>query len=177
VSAADAAEAVALHLHMTAPRATDLAALAASAEPVAARAGQLVGMTLLLTDAPRFAVRILCAGMPVPLAGGRSGVTAPLAPGRGVPLGLARDARRVEQGPFRLSPEQVLLVVSDGITDAPAADGTPFGPDRVARALAVARPAGPRAVARAVLDAADDWTTPGEESDRTAFALRFRREE
>jgi PAS domain S-box-containing protein len=54
----------------------------------------------------------------------------------GAPLGVFPDAAFAVSGAVRLEPEEFVLLLTDGVKDALAPDGTRFGPDR---ALAIAR--------------------------------------
>lgn len=90
-------------------------------------------VTLLLADFHADEVRLVNCGHPAPLRVGHR--LTPLTPPRpSPPLGLGPDPRLQRAG---LLPDQRLLLHTDGLTDARAADGTCFPLDR--RALAALR--------------------------------------
>jgi sigma-B regulation protein RsbU (phosphoserine phosphatase) len=111
------------------------------------------------------------AGHVPPSRVSRDGTVSRLAEG-GPALGLLPDAS-YEAGETSLEPGDVVAVVTDGVTEAGAADGREFGDERVCEALR-RRPAdGAAAVLRALVAAVDDWVgAAGCHDDLTAIVLR-----
>jgi serine phosphatase RsbU (regulator of sigma subunit)/pSer/pThr/pTyr-binding forkhead associated (FHA) protein len=72
----------------------------------------------------------------------------------GFPLGILRDAR-YQSSAFTLEPGDVVLLFSDGMTDAADQSGSPFGLDGLKRELALA-PVGAAAVGESILAAVRD---------------------
>ena len=89
----------------------------------------------------------------------------------GVPLGIFRDSQ-FEMGTVSLDPGDLLALYSDGITEAGAHRGDPFGESRLA-ALVESHAAKPLAeIERAVLDAVRRWSGPEPEDDMTLLLVR-----
>ena len=86
--------------------------------------------------APRGPGVYALAGQPAPLLRRSTGEVAELpAPRNRLPVGALKDARW-DVMPFAARPGDLLLLYSDGLTDARAADGEAFGDERLARILA-----------------------------------------
>lgn len=178
-AARDLASALAAHVRFAAARHHEPPTLLlASSDEVVRRMfrgerGAIASMVVLLVDAAHHTVRIANAGMPSPVVGGRAGICVPLGE-RGPALGVASGVVRAETGPIRLSPGQVLVAATDGVTDAASADGSTFGLERLTQALTDRRADGPAAVAREIISRTDAWTSPEDSDDRTVFAMRLR---
>jgi hypothetical protein len=76
-------------------------------------------------------VRYVNAGHPPPLVLRKDRVVATLDAGRRLPLGLGGTGDAVEPGEVELEPGDRLLAYSDGVVEAPARDGAPFGLERL----------------------------------------------
>jgi serine phosphatase RsbU (regulator of sigma subunit) len=74
-------------------------------------------------------LRYINAGHPAPLLLRRGRLVRPLAGGRRMPLGLDDDS--VVAGEESFEPGDRLLIYTDGVTEARATDGEPFGVDRL----------------------------------------------
>jgi phosphoserine phosphatase RsbU/P len=74
-------------------------------------------------------LRYINAGHPAPLLLRAGKVVRELCGGRRLPLGL--DVASVEVGEEMLEPDDRLLLYTDGVTEAGAAQGEPFGVDRL----------------------------------------------
>jgi sigma-B regulation protein RsbU (phosphoserine phosphatase) len=106
----------------------------------------------------------------------RDGTVSRLAEG-GPALGLLAEAS-YEAGETRLEPGDVIAVVTDGVTEAGAADEREFGDERVGEALR--RPSGGAAaeVLEALVAAVDEWVgAAGCHDDLTALILTTQRRE
>lgn len=178
-SARELASALAAHVRFAAARHHEPPTLLlASSDELVRRSfrgerGAIASMLVLLVDAAHHTVRIANAGMPSPLVGGRAGICVPLGE-RGPALGVVSGVVRTETGPIRLSPGQILVAATDGVSEAASADGSTFGADRLAHALTDRRADGPAAVAREIIARTDAWTSPEDSDDRTVFAMRLR---
>jgi hypothetical protein len=107
---------------------------AAAREANAALAGQFDDLRFVTgvmaeLDVDTGRLRYLNAGHPEPLLLRAGKVVGALPGGRQLPLGLGGD--RTEVGEEALEPGDRLLLYTDGIVEAPAADGRPFGLDRL----------------------------------------------
>ena len=69
-------------------------------------------------------------------------------------------------------PDEVLLLYTDGLTEARAADGTLFGEDRVLRTLSDAAPESPQAATAALKDAVERFA-PDLRDDMQLLAVSF----
>ena len=90
--------------------------------------GRFATMVYLELGDASGAVRILNAGHPPPVLAGKGGIRVldPVAP----PLGILGDASYTEQG-LVMDPGDLLVIFSDGVTEAANAAGDMFGEDRV----------------------------------------------
>jgi len=103
----------------------------------------------------------------------RSGSITPLV-ASAPPLGIAPDAR-FESRKHRLSPQDLLFLYTDGLSEAPNGDGEEFGAGRIERQLADSRGREATDVVSSVLEAVSDFQqgTPPID-DVTAMAVRWR---
>lgn len=101
-------------------------------------------------------------------ADGRLARLAPTAPA----IGLLSDWS-CEVGRTALGPGDVLLVASDGLTEANSPTEEAFGDDRIAQALRTAPPSSD-AACDAILAAVEGFAGPGDEDDRTLLVARGR---
>ena len=115
-------------------------------------------------------VRSCCGGHPSPLVLRADGAVEPVAPDGGQLIGLFEeyDATCAE---YALGPGDLLLLYTDGVTEARDEAGDLFGQERLARVLTryAGRPA--REVVEAVTKALDDWTDDPDD-DVAIVALR-----
>jgi serine phosphatase RsbU (regulator of sigma subunit)/HAMP domain-containing protein len=72
-----------------------------------------------------------------------------------------------------LAPGDVLVLYTDGLTEARRADGELFGDARFAAAVADARGGSPEEIADAVMHAVADWAGVGQRDDRALAVIRF----
>jgi sigma-B regulation protein RsbU (phosphoserine phosphatase) len=87
----------------------------------------------------------------------------------GVPIGLT-DAADYDEEAVNLEPGDVVLVYTDGVTEAATASGEQFGQDRLEAVLREAGPsADPGAVMAAVRDAVSDFTGGADPADDTTM--------
>ncbi len=108
-----------------------------------------------------------------------------LAPGGAAPELLATPGRRqpalgIMEGlpyasaPLRLAPGEALLLYTDGVTEAEAADGSFFGRERLIEVTTPLAAEGPERIVAEVLRAVDAFATGMPQADDiTALALRF----
>ena len=113
------------------------------------------------------------AGQPAPLRRGATGEVVELpAPMYRLPIGALKDARW-DVVPFSARPGDLLLLYSDGLTDARGQDGEAFGDERLARVLARADGDAAHVVAE-IMGAVDAFTAGGEPyDDITLVAARW----
>ncbi|MCA9284376.1 MAG: serine/threonine-protein phosphatase [Phycisphaerales bacterium] len=91
----------------------------------------------------------------------------------GLPLGVVREAT-YERGATTLEPGDVLLLCSDGVTEAAAADGELFGDERLRAALANAPDGSAQSMRQAIEAAVDQYTGPRPlADDRTVLVVRW----
>jgi predicted ester cyclase len=111
------------------------------------------------------------AGHNPPLLVGRRGVQR-LERG-GLILGAFTNAA-FEEETVRLEPDDVLVVFSDGVTEALNTDGAEFGEERLLLSIAANREATPTDVLRHVLAAVQEFSFGAEQSDDlTVLVLRY----
>jgi sigma-B regulation protein RsbU (phosphoserine phosphatase) len=114
------------------------------------------------------------AGHVPPYRLARDGAVSRLVEG-GPALGLLAEAS-YEAGEASLEPEDLVAVVTDGVTEATAADEREFGDERVGEALRRPSGAGAAGVLEALVAAVDEWVgAAGCHDDLTALILRARR--
>jgi sigma-B regulation protein RsbU (phosphoserine phosphatase) len=114
-------------------------------------------------------------GHPTPLLW-RGDTITPLAPVVGLPAGLLEGARFGE-AELALEPGDVVLFYTDGLVEACAPGGEPFGVERLASAMA-AGPRDPQAILKAVFDACQAFQGgQPPRDDQTAIALHVLDEE
>jgi sigma-B regulation protein RsbU (phosphoserine phosphatase) len=90
----------------------------------------------------------------------------------GVLLGILPGAR-YQSRETAVRPGDVLVLYTDGITEARRADGELFGDQRLAAAVAAARDGTPEEIADAVMDAVAEWAGAGQRDDRALAVIRF----
>jgi sigma-B regulation protein RsbU (phosphoserine phosphatase) len=104
------------------------------------------------------------AGQPAPLLRRSSGKVSELpAPRNRLPVGALKEAHW-DVMPFAAQPDDLLLLYSDGLTDARTPDGEPFGDERLARILAEST-GDPRGVVDEVMRAVDAFSAGSEPYD------------
>jgi serine phosphatase RsbU (regulator of sigma subunit) len=90
----------------------------------------------------------------------------------GVLLGILPGARyESRETPVRAG--DVLVLYTDGITEARRADGELFGDRQLAAAVAAARGGTPEEIAEAVMHAVAEWAGAGQRDDRALAVVRF----
>ena len=91
----------------------------------------------------------------------------------GIPLGVMPDTR-YESGERRLSAGEVLLLLTDGLTDAVRPDGERFGARRL-REVVCQAPGDPAALVEALTQATTAFTGKRRQADdQTLLAVAFR---
>ena len=111
------------------------------------------------------------AGHVPPYRVARDGAVTRLA-GGGPALGLLGDAS-YDEGQVDLEPGDVVAVVTDGVTEATAADEREFGDEGVCEALRRPSGGGAAAALQTLVAAVDDWVgAAGCQDDLTALVLR-----
>lgn len=130
---------------------------------------QFVTVLLLRLDTRTNEVTVASAGHPPPFLAGRRGVRI-VEPVYGPPLGTF--AYEYEEAVSSFHPDEVLLLYTDGLTEARAADGTLFGEDRVLRTLGDASPDSPQAATKALKEAVERFA-PDLRDDLQLLAVGF----
>jgi sigma-B regulation protein RsbU (phosphoserine phosphatase) len=139
-----------------------------------------------VTDASRFAtifygewhpssrlLRYVNAGHNPPILAGRSGLK--MLKEGGIPLGIL-PAYDFETGEVPLNPGDLLVLFSDGITEAGAREGKEFGEERL-KALIESRDGNSLAeIETGILQAVRDWTKDEVEDDMTLVLIRAMRD-
>lgn len=93
---------------------------------------------------------------------------------RGIPLGIAGPSglqRRVADIETRLGPGDLVVQVSDGITEAAGADDEQFGFERLEEVVVRHASQGPEVVVSAILQAVAAWTSGPPRDDETVLAI------
>jgi serine phosphatase RsbU (regulator of sigma subunit)/pSer/pThr/pTyr-binding forkhead associated (FHA) protein len=127
-------------------------------------AGRFVTFLLILLDARRHQLTIVNAGHMGPLirrAGGRLEVVGQ--DRSGPPLGVVED-QAYEAVTAKITSGDVVVLYTDGLTDALSPDGQPFGSDRLERCLATAPP-GASSVGQAIQSAVRSHTAARDQFD------------
>lgn len=130
---------------------------------------QFCTVLLLRLDLRTGRVVVASAGHPAPFCAGPRGARL-IEPVYGPPLG-AFDHRYAERA-TDVHPDEVLLLYTDGLTEARAADGDFFGEDRALRTLSDAAPGSPQQ-ATAALRAAVERFAPDLRDDMQLLAVSF----
>jgi serine phosphatase RsbU (regulator of sigma subunit) len=130
---------------------------------------QFVTVLLLRLDTATNEVTVASAGHPPPFLAGRRGARI-VEPVYGPPLGTFPYEYEEAVSTFR--PDEVLLLYTDGLTEARAADGTLFGEDRVLRTLSDAAPESPQAATAALKEAVERFA-PDLRDDMQLLAVSF----
>ena len=99
-------------------------------------------------------VTLASAGHPAPICAGPRGARM-IEPDYGPPLGAFEF--EYEEVTGRLDPDEVLLLYTDGLTEARGADGSLFGEERVLRVLAEAEPVNAQAATAALRTAVESF--------------------
>ena len=81
------------------------------------------------------------------------------------------DFASYESRPFYLDPGDILIVYSDGLTDAEAPEGEMFGEKRLLEIIRQEAPTGGRAVERRFLKAIEDFTQGMPQTDDITFVV------
>ena len=127
-------------------------------------AGRFVTFLLILLDAKRHQLTIVNAGHMGPLirrAGGRMEVVGQ--DRSGPPLGVVED-QAYEAVTAKIAPGDVVVLYTDGLTDALSPNDEPFGGARLERCLATA-PAGASSVGQAIQSAVRSHTAVRDQFD------------
>jgi phosphoserine phosphatase RsbU/P len=88
----------------------------------------------------------------------------------GMPLGMF-DFATYEPSPLQLSPGDVLVIYSDGLTDAESESGQEFGEERLLALIQSTAPHGAAALETALLSALDRFTQRAPQTDDITFLL------
>jgi serine phosphatase RsbU (regulator of sigma subunit)/HAMP domain-containing protein len=117
-------------------------------------------------------LRSACAGHLPPILL-RASAAAPLPlDTSGVLLGILPGAR-YESRETSVRAGDVLVLYTDGITEARRTDGELFGDQRLAAAVAAARGGTPEEIAEAVMHAVAEWAGARQRDDRALAVIRF----
>jgi PAS domain S-box-containing protein len=113
---------------------------------------------------------IAAGGHPLPLLLSEDGVREIGEPGTllGAFAGVARS-----EAPFRMSPGETLVMVTDGVTDTVGAHGERFGIGRLCDVLAQVRTLSPNAIRQHVQAALEDFQVGPQADDTAIMAMRF----
>jgi serine phosphatase RsbU (regulator of sigma subunit) len=130
---------------------------------------QFVTVLLLRLDTRTNEITVASAGHPPPFSAGPRGARI-LEAVYGPPLGTFEY--EYEEAVVSFLPDEVLLLYTDGLTEARGADGTLFGEDRVLRVLSDAAPESPQA-ATAALKRAVERFAPDLHDDMQLLAVSF----
>ena len=134
-----------------------------------ASAGRFVTLWLGIFDASARRCRFVDAGHGLALRLRAGAQAAPIAPRGDIPLGIAMDAQ-FHAETLLLAADECVLLHSDGLTEQRAADGVPFGRERLLAALdGAVGPADALARALAALSAHAGNTAP--DDDTTVLVL------
>jgi len=90
----------------------------------------------------------------------------------GVLLGILPHAKYQSRETV-VRPGDVLVLFTDGITEARRADGELFGEQRLAAAVTAARDGTPDEIAGAVMHAVAEWAAAGQRDDRALAVVQF----
>ncbi len=120
--------------------------------------GTFITAAACLLDPRSGLMRYALAGHPPVLVADRSGVT-PLARG-GLPLGIQGDSGYLE-GQIDLLPDALVLLYTDGVTEARSVDGREFGASSLIEALCAAWPSDVAGVLRSILAEVDGFRRAG----------------
>jgi len=118
-------------------------------------------------------VTYCCAGHNPPVRLSASGATTWLSPQRQPALGVLDEAAFTSES-MTLSPDEVLFLYTDGVTEAASDSGDMFDDDRLTRALVEAAPASAQDGIDRVLTAVGQFTAgAAQHDDMTCLAVRF----
>ena len=134
---------------------------------------EFVALAYVRFDPRTGAVRLANAGLPDPYLLRRGAAAEPVAvPGPRLPLGVRREVHYQEAG-LTLAPGERLLLATDGLAEAPRADGEPLGYPALAELLAGrgGAPAEPAAWLDDLLARVEAATRAEREDDWTALVL------
>jgi len=132
-----------------------------------------VTMVVGLLDPPTGRLEYVNAGHILPVMLDATGAATMLGTPRNMPLGILDEA--LESDATVLGPGTALVLVTDGVTDARAADGSMFGAGRV-RALLESNPQAPcRDLIQTITDTLRQFRgTMHQQDDVSVLALRYR---
>jgi sigma-B regulation protein RsbU (phosphoserine phosphatase) len=88
----------------------------------------------------------------------------------GLPLGLFARASYA-QGEVRVEPGDILVLYSDGVTEAPDAAGEEFGEERLTEVIRRNRAAPAGELASAIRSAVTEWSSADSRSDDTTVLV------
>lgn len=91
----------------------------------------------------------------------------------GVPFGMFREAR-YESVPFQMQPGDVLIVYSDGLTEAENVAGDMFGEDKVKEIIRREAPRGSAELGQAILSEVETFTRDAIQNDDLTFVVIHR---
>ncbi|HLN13140.1 MAG TPA: SpoIIE family protein phosphatase [bacterium] len=124
-----------------------------------------------VVDAAAGTLRCTCAGHPAPLLL-RHGASDPRPlDARGLLLGVSPDARYAATE-LTVHPGDLLLLFTDGITEARNADGEEFGEERLGALLVAGREAPPQDIADRIMRAVGAWGVAGPKDDQALVVAR-----
>ncbi|MFE4646286.1 PP2C family protein-serine/threonine phosphatase, partial [Streptomyces sp. NPDC056730] len=116
---------------------------------------------------------VINRGHPEPYLIRAGSITALTATTPDVPLGMGTlTGERSGPDLFPLAPRDVLLFVTDGVTEARAPDGTFYAPDTELR-LSRTRPTAPAALLDELADAIHHWTGGPRDDDMATLAIKL----
>ena len=134
---------------------------------------RFVALLLVVYEPDSKRLRISDSGVPQPLHV-RGGVARTIEVS-GVPLGRL-EALSYHEEILALTPGDVLVLLSDGVEDRPAADGQPFGRERIEAVVIEAASGSAQEIADALMVASGNYSlgSDGEMDDRTIVVLKAR---
>jgi serine phosphatase RsbU (regulator of sigma subunit) len=95
-------------------------------------------------------------------------------PSTGFPLGAVLDAAFPNSPEVRLESGDLLLLLSDGIVEAPATEGPLFGMGRTLEVVQAHRHESPRKIIAALLHQVRKWSGSAQVDDMTAIVIKVR---
>ncbi len=117
-------------------------------------------------------LRCTCAGHPAPLLLREGASDARPLDARGLLLGVSAEARYAATE-ITVRPGDLLLLFTDGITEARNADGEEFGEERLGALLVAGRDAPPQEIADRLMLAVSEWGLVGPKDDQALVVARL----
>jgi serine phosphatase RsbU (regulator of sigma subunit) len=90
----------------------------------------------------------------------------------GLPLGVDPTGTFPNSPTVRLEPGDLLFLLSDGIVEAPAGDGPPFGIGRTLEVVRAHRHEPPGEIIAALMHQVREWSGSAQADDMTAIVIK-----